>query len=117
MVGNLVFLEFLAHALEAANFVPRMEQNLVRAELDGLAKAVGNPFPQDLGIAAVGRRGVNPDFVGLQRIVIALAQFDLPGTQPFGVIEQVFEGIEINERALELVDVQMVDVGDAGNFS
>jgi len=55
--------------------------------------------------------------VGFQRVVVAFSEFDLPCSEAFGVVEDVFESVEIDEGAFELVDMEVFEIGDAGDFS
>src|SRR2546427_6448588 len=68
-------------------------------------------------VLAVGLLHMKDQFVHLQWIVVDLSQFDLPGADVRGVIEQVLQFIEIHQRAFELVEIHLFDLGTAGDVA
>lgn len=117
MVDEFFFLQLLADSLEIPHFVPAVENDVVGAEFGGVAETASDELGKGSGRGSVDRDGVNDDLVGIEGIVVVFAEFELPGTETGGVIEDVFESIEIDEGALQLVDMETSDIGDAGDVS
>ena len=68
-------------------------------------------------VGVVGLGDVQDQLIDFERVVVALAEFDLPGADVRGVVEDVFEVIEIDERAFEFVELQVAHVGAARDFA
>lgn len=112
MVYNFLFLQLFADTLESAHLFPGVEMDFVGCEfgcgfeavVDGMAEGFFIPFHGD---------GVDQDDVGFEGIVISFPEFDLPGAKAFGIVEDIFEGVEIDEGAFEFVDVEVFEIGDS----
>jgi len=76
------------------------EHDPVRMHLGLAVKAVVQ-FADELLIGRAIRLGhMQDEFIQIERVIARLAQFELPGADVRGVIEDVFELVEIHERAL-----------------
>src|SRR5262245_10396682 len=84
-------------------------------------KVRGAAFTEGAGqqgfVRAVDLLDVEDEFIQLVGIVVDLAQFDLPRADIRGVIEQVFQFIEINQRTFDLVKIHRPHFGAAGDIT
>src|SRR5208337_2549638 len=64
-------------------------------------------------VRAIELLNVEYQFVQLQGIVIDLPQLDLPGANVRGVVEHVLQFVEVNERAFDLFEIHLLDLGTA----
>src|SRR5437763_1182515 len=94
-----------------------MKQNSIGLNLE-LIEATLAQVAGDLSfIRAVGGLDVKDQFVKLQRIVIYLSQFDLPGADMGGIVEDVLQLIEVHQSALEFFQVHLLNLGTARDIA
>ena len=117
MIDDALFFQLGSDALECAHFLLGMKLDPVRVDLRLAGEMRVEPGAELVVAGRVGLGDVEDDFVEVERVVVLLAEFELPGADVLGVVEDVLEVVEIDERALELVDVEFADFGVAGDFT
>ena len=70
-----------------------------------------------MGFVAVELFDMENQLVEIERIVVRLAQFELPCPDGLEVIEHMFEFIEIDQRPFEFIEVYLLHFGGAGDMA
>ena len=117
VVNEFLFLQQNADALQPPHFLRVVKQNPVRMNVGVLVAAFAQFAAQLRFVRAVGFLDVEDDFVQFERVVVDLAQFHLPRADVRRVVEDVFQFVEIHERALDFVEVHLLDFRAARNPS
>jgi hypothetical protein len=55
------------------------------------------------------------DLIQIERVVVVLAQLDLPSGNAFHVVEQVFEDVEVHQRAFDFIKLHLAYLADAAD--
>ena len=107
-----------ADALELAHFVCAVKQDPVGMNFGLAVKIVrASSRRQPRFVGAVEFLHVEDEFIEIERIVVDLAQFDLPRADVRGVVEDVFQLVKVHERAFELVEIHLFDFRAARNIA
>jgi hypothetical protein len=103
VINDFFLLQEASDAELITHFGQGMEVESVRCDLCDFVKATGyGEF--ELRFAHAGFGGeVEMHFVGFERVIMAFAKLDLPSRDAFLVIQQMFEEVEVHQRALQLV--------------
>ena len=115
MVDDFLFLQLFADTVHAAHFVPVVEDDVVGGELGEFVKAFVDLAFENV-VVAVDRDRVHENQVAFQRVVVAFADLDLPGAEAVGVIEDVFEAVEVDEGAFGFFQMKVAEVRGARDF-
>src|ERR1043166_5700287 len=107
MIGNLLFLQQLAHALQAANFPCRMKNNAVGGNLEVIDTTLSQLSADGGLFGPIDFLDVQNQFINFERVIVDLSQFNLPGADIGRFIQHMLQFIEINERPLELVEFNL----------
>src|SRR2546421_9991240 len=92
-----------------------MEQDAVRMNFEVGQTALAEVAAKLCFVRAVDFLDMQDEFVQLVRVVVDLAQFDLPGADLRSVIEDVLELVEIHESSLDLIEGHRLDLRAPGN--
>src|SRR3981189_957950 len=91
VVHEFLLFEQRADALQPPNLLRIMEQDPVGMNFEMVQAALAQ-LASELGfVRAVGFLDVQDEFVQFVRVVVNLAQLDLPGAHLWGVVEDVLE--------------------------
>src|SRR5437667_3872609 len=117
VVNDFRLFELHTDALQFAHFVRVVEDNPVGMNLrfgDETIVQIANEF---VLTNIVGLVDVKNEFIDLQRVIVAFSQFQLPGADVLGVIEDVLELIEIHQRPFDFVEPHFFDLRTAGDVA
>jgi hypothetical protein len=109
MVHELLFLELHADTLEAAHLLGVVELDAVRGNLAARGEAGAEVVDEMVVVGSVDFLDVQDELVHFERVVVQLAQFNLPGADVRGVVEDVLELVEVHERALDFVELDFLE--------
>src|SRR5207247_9673224 len=115
VVNDFLLFELDTDALKLAHFVRVVEDNLIGMNLRFGDKTIVQIANEFVLANAVGFVDVKNQFIDLQRVIVAFSQFQLPGTDMLGVIEDVLELIEIHKRPFDFVEPHFFDFRTAGD--
>ena len=87
MVGDFFLLEKLAHTETIAEFDDGVKMNRVRLELGRVVEFARELFSQRAVVDGAVGRDVEMHFITFERIVVLLAQLDLPRADAPVVVE------------------------------
>ena len=117
MIHHALFFELGADALFVSEFLDGMEFHPVGMNLQFPHEPVAEQRGEAGRVELVNFFDVQDEFVALERVVVAFAQFHLPSADVFHVVEHVLEVVEIHQGAFEFIDPQFAHVGAPGNLA
>ena len=94
-----------------------MKNNLVWMNLCLCDKAAVQIADELVFLNAARLVDVENQLIHLERIVVAFAQFELPGADMLGVVENVFELVEIHERPFDFIEPHLFHFRTAGDVA
>src|SRR5882724_3644434 len=117
MIHDFVFLYLRTDAEQVGHFLAVVKNNPVGLDL-GPVRETAAKFARAFGIIErIGFVDVQNQFVNVERVVIVLAQFQLPRRQVLRIVQHVFEDVEINQRSFDFIEPHGFDFRYAGNIS
>ena len=91
VVEDFAFLELHADALAAAEFFGAVEFDAVGMKLGGVVEAGSEVVGEAGFVGTVDLLDVQDEFIHVERVVVVLAEFELPGADVVRVVEDVLE--------------------------
>jgi len=117
VIDEFLFFEEQADALEPLDFVGGVEKDAIGLDLEAGQAAFAQFAAYLVFIGTIDFLDVEDDFVEFERIVVNFAELNLPGADVRNVIKDMIKFIEIDECALDFIEVHFPDFGAARDIA
>src|SRR5438105_2421587 len=109
MVDKFLFFQEGTDALEFSDFFGVMEQDAIGTDVEMIEAAFAQFTAKLRFVRTVKFLNVKNEFVEIERIIIEFAQFNLPRADFPDVVKHMFQLVEINQGAFDLIEVHLLD--------
>lgn len=117
MVHKFLFFQHGSDALEFSNLFGVVEKDAVGTDIEVIEAALAQFTGELCLVTTIELLDMQNEFVEIERVVVELSQFDLPGADLLDVIEDMFQLVKINQCAFDFIEVHLLDFRTARNIS
>ena len=109
MIDKFLFFQHGSDALELSDLFGIVEKDAIGADIEVIEAALAQFTAELRFVAAVEPLDMQNELVEIKKIVVELAQFNLPGADLLNIVEDMFQFVEIDQCAFDLIEVHLLN--------